>query len=76
MDSVKEYEPGMVRRAEFEASLWCLADTGFFQDLELTLVERELIQAVGRARLLENECEVHLFSNYVLSGGEVWREAG
>jgi hypothetical protein len=71
-----EYKPRIVRRAEFEASLWCLADTGFFQDLELTLVERELVQAVGRARLLENDVEVRVWSNYVLSGGELWRKAG
>jgi hypothetical protein len=71
-----EFAPRTVRRAEFEASLWCLADTGFFQDLELTLVERELVQAVGRARLLENDVEVRVWSNYVLSGGEMWRKAG
>lgn len=68
--------PRIVRRAEFEASLWCLADAGFFQDLELTLVERELVQAVGRARLLENDVEVRVWSNYVLSGGEVWKKVG
>ena len=75
MDSVKEYEPRVVRRAEFEASLWCLADTGFFQELELTLVERELVQEVGRARLLENDVEVS-GAIIVLSGGELWRNVG
>jgi hypothetical protein len=69
-----DFDCRTVRRHEFEVSLWCVSDDEFFQALEFGLVERELIQAVGRARLLENDCEVHLFSNYVLSGGELWRD--
>ena len=43
-----------------------------FQDEELRkvhlwMIESELEQAVGRARLLRNRCEVHLFSNFPLS---------
>ena len=43
-----------------------------FQDEELRkvhlwMIESELEQAVGRARLLRNECTVHLFSNFPLS---------
>ena len=57
-------------------SLWCVSDDEFFQALEFGLVERELVQAVGRSRLLENDVEVRVWSNYVLSGGEVWHEAG
>ena len=71
-----EFAPRTVRRHEFEVSLWCVSDDEFFQALEFGLVERELVQAVGRARLLENDVEVHLFSNYVLSGGELWRKVG
>ena len=67
-----EFAPRTVRRHEFEVSLWCVSDDEFFQALEFGLVERELIQAVGRARLLENDVEVRVWSNYVLSGGEVW----
>lgn len=65
-----------IRRHEFEVSLHCVSDDAFIQAMEFAVVERELIQAVGRARLLENECEVHLFSNYVLSGGELWKKVG
>jgi hypothetical protein len=71
-----EFKCRTVRRHEFEVSLWCVSEDEFFQALEFGLVERELIQAVGRARLLENDVEVHLWSNYVLSGGEVWRKVG
>jgi hypothetical protein len=31
------------------------------------MIESELEQAVGRARLLRNDCIVHLFSNFPLS---------
>ncbi len=71
-----EFKCRTVRRHEFEVSLWCVSDDTFFQALEFGLVERELIQAVGRSRILEHDCEVHLFSNYVLSGGELWKKVG
>lgn len=40
------------------------------QNLHLSLVESELIQAVGRARLVREECAVTLFSNYPLPGAD------
>jgi hypothetical protein len=40
------------------------------QQIQLSLIESELIQAVGRARLLRNKCEVELFSNFPLSFSE------
>ena len=47
-----------------------------FKDEELRkihfwMIESELEQAVGRARLLRNSCEVHLFSNFILSQAEI-----
>jgi len=62
-------------RHEFEVSLRCVSDEEYFQALEFGLVERELIQAVGRSRLLENDVVVRLFSNFVLSRGELWKKA-
>jgi len=35
--------------------------------IQFWMIESELEQAVGRARLLRNQCNVHLFSNYPLS---------
>lgn len=35
--------------------------------VQFWMLESELEQAVGRARLLRNECTVHLFSNFPLS---------
>lgn len=35
--------------------------------LQFWMIESELEQAVGRARLLRNPCKVHLFSNFPLS---------
>jgi hypothetical protein len=67
-----EFDFREVRRHGFKASIYCASDHKFFQELELAIGERELAQAVGRARLLENDTEVHLFSNYVIPGGELW----
>ena len=36
------------------------------QNLQLYFIESELEQAVGRARLLRNDCTVYLFSNFPL----------
>jgi hypothetical protein len=38
------------------------------------MIESELEQAVGRARLLRNDCDVHLFSNYALSQAKIVKE--
>ena len=69
-----KFDPRTVRRHEIEISLGCLSDDQFVQALEFALVERDLAQAVGRARLLDNDVDVHVFSNYVISGGELWEE--
>lgn len=36
------------------------------QEIQFYMIEAELIQAVGRARALNNNCTVHVFSNYPL----------
>ncbi len=71
-----EFAPRTVRRHEFEVSLGCLSEDEFVQASEFSLVERELVQAVGRARLLDNDVVVRLFSNYVVGRGELWRDVG
>jgi len=40
------------------------------RDIQLWLIESELEQAVGRARLLRNNCSVFLFSNYPIQQAE------
>ena len=39
--------------------------------IHLWMIESELEQAVGRARLLRNACTVHLFSNFPLHQAEM-----
>ena len=39
--------------------------------VQFWMIESELEQAVGRARLLRNPCEVNLFSNFPLSQAEM-----
>ena len=41
--------------------------------IHLWMIESELEQAVGRARLLRNACTVHLFSNFPLSQAKMIR---
>ena len=39
--------------------------------IQFWMLESELEQAVGRSRLLRNECTVHLFSNFPLSQSQM-----
>lgn len=40
----------------------------FIREIQYYIIESELQQAVGRARILREDCTVHLFSNYPLPG--------
>lgn len=44
--------------------------------VQFWMLESELEQAVGRARLLRNECQVHLFSNFPLSQSKMVEDFG
>lgn len=44
------------------------------RSIHFWMIESELEQAVGRARLLRNECTVNLFSNFPLSQAEMVRD--
>ena len=41
------------------------------QNLQLFFIESELEQAIGRARLLNEECTVYVFSNYPCQQAEL-----
>lgn len=45
-------------------------DNEDLRDIQLWLIESELQQAIGRARLLRNNCSVFLFSNYPIEQAE------
>lgn len=50
-----------------------LSKTGeLIREIQFYLIESELIQAVGRARVLRNNCTVHLFSNLPLKGAKIY----
>jgi hypothetical protein len=57
-----------VERNGYEFSLWTYEDADL-REIQLWMLESELLQAVGRARLVsEPDAAVHLFSNYPLPG--------
>lgn len=49
----------------FEFSFNCFENEEL-RKIQFATIERDLIQAVGRARILRNNCIVHLFSNFPL----------
>lgn len=57
-----------IQRNGFEFALWSYENTDL-REIQLWMVEAELMQAVGRARLVsEPDAAVHIFSNYPLPG--------
>lgn len=68
-----------VRRNGFEFSFstysnGSVTDTdNLLQEIQFYLIESELIQAIGRARILRTNATVHLFSNYAVQGSELYK---
>lgn len=46
------------------------SENSLLQELQFHFIESELVQAIGRARLLRNDCTVTLYSNYPIPGAE------
>ena len=44
------------------------------QEIQFYFIESELVQAVGRARILRNDAKVHLFSNYPIAGSKLYKK--
>jgi hypothetical protein len=52
-----------IDRNGYEFEVWTY-DNLDLRELQLCMIEGEYLQAVGRARLVSNDCDVHVFSNY------------
>lgn len=66
-----EFRYRVIERHEFQAKMQTCSDDALLQEIQLWLIESELIQAVGRARLVNHECQVHVFASYPLAGGNL-----
>ncbi|MGM0947013.1 MAG: hypothetical protein ACQEW9_17700 [Bacteroidota bacterium] len=60
-----EFTDQLVKRNGFEFMFKTFEDQRL-QDIQMHFIERELLQAVGRARALRENCTVYVFSNYPL----------
>lgn len=69
-----DYSKEKMRYQEIEYNncrFWFNAyDNKFLRDIQLWLINTELEQAVGRARLLRNKCTVYLYSNLPMKQAE------
>lgn len=59
-----------IKRNGFEFYFNTFSNDDILQEIQLYLIESELIQAVGRARILRNNCTVTVLSNLPLQGAE------
>lgn len=75
----KEIQYCNVRRNGFEFSFSTynngsgIETDNLLQEIQFYLIESELVQAIGRARILRTNATVHLFSNYAVQGSELYR---
>jgi len=67
-DFQMEYK--QIKRNNFEFFFQTFSDDNMLREIQLYLIESELIQAVGRARLLRNNCTVTVLSNLPISQAE------
>lgn len=67
-DNDYNFSERVVEFGEFEVSTATCSDNSDIQRLYLWLTHSEIIQAVGRARLVNNDCTVHVFAKLPVSG--------
>lgn len=67
-DSKSTMEYTRIKRNGFLFYFNTFSDDDILRNIQLYLIESELIQAVGRARILRNDCTVTLLSNFPLQG--------
>lgn len=70
IDAREEMKPQIVTHNGYRFRFTTFEDEDL-RAVQFWMLESELEQAVGRARLLRNSCEVHLFSNFPLSQAEM-----
>ena len=69
-DEDEKMQPQTISHNRYRFQFTTFQDEGL-RKVHLWMIESELEQAVGRARLLRNRCEVHLFSNFPLNQSEM-----
>jgi len=67
-DCQLQYVP--VKRNGFEFYFQTFSDDDVLREIQIYLIESELIQAIGRARILRNDCTVTVLSNLPIVGAE------
>jgi len=69
-----DYKMRPVKRNGFEFQFPLCSERSELQELQLALIEAQLVQAVGRARLVRNNCRVHVFASLPVPGCELANE--
>ncbi|SOC37080.1 hypothetical protein [Ureibacillus acetophenoni] len=59
-----QINPTLVKRNGFEFHFTTFPDNKILRDIQFYFIESELIQSIGRARLLRNDANVNLYSNF------------
>jgi len=59
-----------IKRNNFEFYFNTYSNNDILQEIQLYLIESELLQAVGRARILRNDCTVTVLSNLPIQGAK------
>ncbi len=66
-----EFAERAVEWDDFEINVPTCSDNPDLQRLYLWLAHSEIVQAVGRARLVSNDVQVHVFAKIPLTGAEL-----
>jgi hypothetical protein len=65
---VPSYTNQLVSNDEYIFYFWTDKDSDKYRKIHMWMVESELIQVLGRARPIDNQCQIRIYSNYPPSG--------
>lgn len=69
-NELQDMKSRKIIRNEYEFYFYTFPKGSILREIQLALVEQELVQAIGRARLLRYDRTVTVFSNYPVRGAE------
>ena len=67
-DCIMSYQP--VSRGNYRFYFQTYSNNDMLREIQFYMIESELVQTVGRARILRNNCKVLVLSNYPIPGAE------
>lgn len=71
INKVPEYSYVLVENSDYSFYIWTSKESSKFRKVHLWKIESEMIQALGRARPIDNKCLIRIYSNVPPAGIDI-----